>query len=591
MRKTTFILFMLWLSGCAVLQAQPLAIYPFSLQQYTFNKKANGGLITSLILPQEKKYSVRLSGANASWLYVKGNGIYIQSKFLQKAIANKRIAFTVSLRENKKQVAQKPFLLLFNEFKNNRVIAHRGAWKQKGLPENSIASLKQAVALGCEGSEFDVHMTSDEVMVVNHDPEFMGMSIEKNTYADLLQKKMSNGETIPTLESYLKAGMQQSTTHLILEIKASVISDERTLALTEKIVSLVHRLQAQAWVNYISFDYDALKKVLSLDPAAKTSYLKGEKTPEQLKQDGMYGSDYHYSVYQQHPGWIEATQQLGLTINSWTVNDSITMKWLLAHNADFITTNEPEMLFRQLKENPALDKRKLVWFDEFNYKGLPDSSKWSYEVGGNGWGNNEKQYYTKDDTANAVVKNGSLFITVRKDTTRNYTSARLVTKNKGDWKDGRIEVRAKLPKGRGLWPAIWMLSTDWQYGGWPASGEIDIMEHVGYMPDSIFTSVHTKTFNHVIHTQKTKGFFVDEPYDKFHVYAIDWTKDEIKFYMDDIQQFSFQNTGKGFAEWPFDKRFHLLLNVAVGGNWGGKEGIDETVFPASMEVDYVRVFQ
>ncbi|HLZ87613.1 MAG TPA: glycoside hydrolase family 16 protein [Puia sp.] len=244
---------------------------------------------------------------------------------------------------------------------------------------------------------------------------------------------------------------------------------------------------------------------------------------------------------------------------------------------------------------------KLVWSDEFNYTGLPDSTKWSYDVGGNGWGNNELEYYSNADTNNAVVRNGHLYITARKQqistataTTRivrPYTSARLVTKFKGDWLYGRIEVRAILPAGRGLWPAIWMLPTDWKYGGWPASGEIDIMENVGFMPDSIFGSIHTKSFNHVIHTQKTKGLFIKDPYTAFHTYAVEWDTQQIRFFVDGNVYTSFHNTGKGFAEWPFDQRFHLLLNIAVGGGWGGQKGIDDNSFPSSMIVDYVRVYQ
>ncbi len=235
---------------------------------------------------------------------------------------------------------------------------------------------------------------------------------------------------------------------------------------------------------------------------------------------------------------------------------------------------------------------KLAWKDEFNYTGLPDSSKWNYDVGGNGWGNNELQYYTKADTANAVVKNGKLIITALKQKKENntYTSARLVTKHKGDWLYGRIEVKAKLPAGRGMWPAIWMLPTNWEYGGWPESGEIDIMENVGYMPDSVFSSVHTKSFNHILRTQTTKGLYFNNLYTSFHVYAAEWYKDRIDFFVDNNRFLSFTNTGKGFAEWPFDKQFHLLLNVAVGGNWGAVKGVDETITAASMEIDYVRVY-
>ena len=241
----------------------------------------------------------------------------------------------------------------------------------------------------------------------------------------------------------------------------------------------------------------------------------------------------------------------------------------------------------------AQAQKKLVWSDEFNYSGLPDSSKWSYDVGGHGWGNNELQFYTKAQTKNARVAGGYLVVEVHKEAkeTRDYTSARLVSKNKGDWKYGRIEVRAKLPQGRGVWPAIWMLPTEWKYGGWPRSGEIDIMEFVGYQPDSVHGTVHTKAFNHTMGTQKGKGLKFDDLSKAFHVYAIEWSKDKIDFFVDDQHYLTFSNTGKGVDEWPFDQPFHLILNVAVGGGWGGKMGIDPSVYPQQMQVDYVRVYQ
>jgi beta-glucanase (GH16 family) len=238
-------------------------------------------------------------------------------------------------------------------------------------------------------------------------------------------------------------------------------------------------------------------------------------------------------------------------------------------------------------------KRKLVWADEFNQNGLPDTTKWSYETGNSGWGNNELEFYTSKRPENARVENGSLIIEARKEEYNGarYTSARMLTKNKGDWKYGRIEVKAKLPKGKGMWPAIWMLPTDWAYGGWPHSGEIDIMENVGYIPDTVYGSVHTGAFNHVQGTQKTKGIQLPDLSSAFHVYAIDWNENEISFYVDNKRYFAFTNDKQGSEHWPFDKRFHLLLNIAVGGNWGGKFGVDDSVFPQRMEVDYVRVYQ
>src|SRR4026208_2586222 len=153
------------------------------------------------------------------------------------------------------------------------------------------------------------------------------------------------------------------------------------------------------------------------------------------------------------------------------------------------------------------DQWRLVWSDEFDYNGLPDPKKWSYDVGGHGWGNKELQYYTERRKENARVENGKLIIEARRDSWEGheYTSARLVTKGKGDWTYGRFEVKAKLPSGRGTWPAIWMLPTERSYGEsyWPDNGEIDIMEHVGYDPDVVHGSAHTKAYYHSINTQKT----------------------------------------------------------------------------------------
>jgi beta-glucanase (GH16 family) len=246
-------------------------------------------------------------------------------------------------------------------------------------------------------------------------------------------------------------------------------------------------------------------------------------------------------------------------------------------------------------DNPNTGNKVLVWSDEFDYNGLPDQAKWSFDTEGNatGWGNNELQYYTANRLKNAEVKDGCLYITAFKEDYEgfSYTSARLRTRGKGDWLFGRIEVKAKIPDGRGMWPAIWMLPTDWLYGGWPASGEIDIMESVGYDPYKIVGTIHTEAYNHSIGTQKGATTVVQSCYSDFHVYAMEWEAKEIRIYVDDLLYFTFKNEGTGFAVWPFDKRFHLLLNVAVGGNWGGLQGIDDTIFPRTMVVDYVRVYQ
>jgi beta-glucanase (GH16 family) len=236
---------------------------------------------------------------------------------------------------------------------------------------------------------------------------------------------------------------------------------------------------------------------------------------------------------------------------------------------------------------------KLVWSDEFNYQGLPDSTKWAYDVGGNGWGNNEKQYYTLADSRNVQVKNGVLTITAIKENRENieYTSARLVTRGKAEWSHGKIEFRAKLPKGRGTWPAGWMLGSNINEVAWPQCGEIDVLEHVGYDPDTVVASFHSTAYNHMLGTQKTSRIFIKNPYTEFHTYACSWNKDEISFLLDGKPYLTVRNEYKTDKEWPFDKPFYALLDLAIGGNWGGTKGIDPTIFPAKFEIDYVRVYQ
>jgi beta-glucanase (GH16 family) len=233
-----------------------------------------------------------------------------------------------------------------------------------------------------------------------------------------------------------------------------------------------------------------------------------------------------------------------------------------------------------------------VWSDEFNYTGLPDSTKWNYDVGGNGWGNNELEFYTSKRAENARVENGNLIIEARKESWqgKNYTSARLLTKGKGDWQYGKIEVRARLPKGRGTWPAIWMLGSTTPLK-WPDDGEIDIMEHVGFHQGFIHGSIHCKKYNHVIGTQKTDTIQVPDCSEQFHLYGVEWNADSIKISVDNKVYFSFSNEHSGYAAWPFDNKMFLILNIAVGGNWGGQQGVDESIWPQKMEIDYVRVWQ
>lgn len=238
---------------------------------------------------------------------------------------------------------------------------------------------------------------------------------------------------------------------------------------------------------------------------------------------------------------------------------------------------------------------QLVWADEFGYVGTPDADKWGYDIGAGGYGNNESQFYT-NDIKNVYVKDGRLFIAAFKEEKESsqYTSTRMTTFQKQSWTYGKFEISAKLPKGKGSWPAIWMLPDDIHDDvPWPLCGEIDIMEHVGKDPDMVHVSLHSKAYNHVKGTQCTYFERLDGVSDTFHKYSFEWTEEYIEFFYDDrpVKRFTKgENDSLTTVEgWPFDKPFHLILNIAVGGNWGGE--IDESTLPWTMEVEYVRVYQ
>jgi beta-glucanase (GH16 family) len=240
-------------------------------------------------------------------------------------------------------------------------------------------------------------------------------------------------------------------------------------------------------------------------------------------------------------------------------------------------------------QTPTTSSETLVWQDEFDGQGLPDASRWNYEVGL--IRNNERQYYTRDRPSNARVEGGLLVIEAHRERYEgaDYTSASLTSR--ASWTYGRIVVRAKLPKGRGTWPAIWMLGENIRQVGWPTCGEIDIMEHVGFDPGRIHANIHTKAYNHVQGTNKGNSLLVSRPDEEFHVYAAAWTPEKIDVFVDDQRYFAFAKESGGDAVWPFDKPQYLILNLAVGGSWGGQKGIDESAFPTRYEIDYVRIYR
>ena len=225
----------------------------------------------------------------------------------------------------------------------NHIVAHRGAFKKNGFPENSIASLKEAIRLGCAGSEFDVRMSADDSLVINHDPTHNKLEIEKTGYAELIQHPLSNGEKLPTLREYLLAGVENNThTDLVLEIKPSGLGSERAQKIVDRVVDLVKELKPPYRIVYISFDYNMCLHLLKRIPKAHVQYLNGDKTPDQLKEAGIRGMDYNFSVFKKHPEWITRAKELGIVLNVWTVNDLTMMQGFLDQGFELITTNEPE---------------------------------------------------------------------------------------------------------------------------------------------------------------------------------------------------------------------------------------------------------
>ncbi|TMM59532.1 glycoside hydrolase family 16 protein [Maribacter algarum] len=246
------------------------------------------------------------------------------------------------------------------------------------------------------------------------------------------------------------------------------------------------------------------------------------------------------------------------------------------------------MLPNQIEYSIEVASDSLVWSEEFDGTSL-NEKLWNYELGDGcpnlcGWGNNEPQIYTK---TNHTLKNGFLHIQIRKEDTA-YTSTRITTEKKFEFQYGRVEARAKLPIGKGIWPAIWMLGSNHREVGWPLCGEIDILEYVGREPHIVFNSLHTKdSHGETINTKKTK---IDDIEEGFHTYVADWSPKKIDFYVDGDLLYSFEPKVHTKEIWPFDQPFYLILNSAIGGNFGGHD-IDDSVLPQEFVIDYVRVYK
>jgi beta-glucanase (GH16 family) len=367
----------------------------------------------------------------------------------------------------------------------------------------------------------------------------------------------------------------------------------------------------------------------SQDPALYETYREGDIEIAQPIANGTYDITFHFAEPEQFGAGERVFSAYAEGVQ---IVDSIdVMLWRDGKVRSALTVTVPgivvgdgmlDIRFEARKREPILSalvvrqragrdrKGELVWSDEFYGAGPPDPSHWNIEEWTSGVVNDEDQVYTARPK-NVRVDDGHLVIEAHKEeySGGEYTSARLQSSGKIDILYGHIDVRARLPRGQGTWPAIWMLSSnpfhyattcededDWQGNddcdAWPNSGEIDIMEQVGYQMGHVHGTVHSKSYPWPLWNQRKGRILIDDVADQFHVYSLEWTPDRIDILVDDTVYLTYINEGNGWQEWPFDQPFHLIMNFAVGGAWGRAGGpIDESIFPQQMLVDYVRVYQ
>lgn len=314
------------------------------LSGYRIPVEKKGALIGKVVVPVEKTPSKITLQKDTSGLFrVDKMGFVRLKKGIRLKASASEFRYGITVETGGVPI---DFELVKDEFIQNKVIAHRGAWKNQNVPENSLGSLERAIELGCEACEFDVWLSSDNIPVVCHNASVGGKLIEQTTASELQRISLGKDNFVPTLEQYLLDAKLQNKTKLVLEIKSSEIGQERSLELTDKVVSLVHELKAQAWTEYISFNYGILQRIRDLDPMVRTAYLSDDKPLETLVTDGISGIDYPFYAFQRDPDLVKKAHQMGLSVNVWTVNDSKELAHYLDEGVDWITTNEPEELLK-----------------------------------------------------------------------------------------------------------------------------------------------------------------------------------------------------------------------------------------------------
>ena len=312
------------------------------LDHYKIPLNKKGIRIGQFITPGQEKVTLVKDTAGFFSIDQHGNISLKKNKVLSPG---KPFRYGITVRYGSNE---KSFELVKDEFLRNKVVAHRGAWKHDDVHQNSVGALKNAIALGCESSEFDVWLSRDNRVVLNHDHEINNLIVEETDLSVMREIILESGEVMATLEQYIECIKEQNHTRLVLEIKSN--KNKRAIALTDSAVAIVHRMKAQAWVDYISFDYDALLRVRALDPTAHTAYLGADRPMDLQKVEKMSGIDYHFSQFNRIERMYERCRMLGFTVNIWTVNDEKIMRELLDMGVDWITTDEPELLLRLVSE-------------------------------------------------------------------------------------------------------------------------------------------------------------------------------------------------------------------------------------------------
>ncbi|WP_341841066.1 glycerophosphodiester phosphodiesterase [Chitinophaga caseinilytica] len=316
----------------------------FHLDNYTIPKGKSGAVIGQVFTPQGPASGVKVA-EDTSGLFMIGKKGEVRLKKKKSIGESSAVQYAVTLELGGQQES---FIFVKDDFARNKIVAHRGAWKHTEGSQNSITSLREASRLGCEGSEFDVWLSKDGIPVLSHDPHIGGKVVEETNIADLVSIDLKNGDKVPTFEQYLEEGKKQNITRLVLELKPSKTGRGEELA--QKCYDLIRQHKSQAWMLYISFDYNICKKIVALDPHAKVAYLNGDKSPAELKADGIWGFDYNWKTIDKDMTIFQQAKKNNVTVNIWTVNDPAQMETYLKAGADFLTTDEPEIALEKSKK-------------------------------------------------------------------------------------------------------------------------------------------------------------------------------------------------------------------------------------------------